>query len=127
MFAKWWKFTKKKISIISLIFISKFQKNWIRFIVISKIEFKNFQINLMLEIFMCLMLEFKKLFENFFSLRITFFLKRNLSQFFDFFFLTFFLEFALFFPYFPNMNCQVRKIKNQKHVLVVGGGRGTGG
>jgi hypothetical protein len=30
---------------------------WIRFIMISKIKLKFFQINLMLELFMCLMLE----------------------------------------------------------------------
>jgi hypothetical protein len=110
-------------SITSLIFISKFQKNWIRFIVISKIEFKSFQINLMLEFFMCLMLELFKNFEKKISLRIIFFLKRNLFQFFDnFFFGHFSLNLHYCFPYFPNMNCQVRKIKNQKHVLVVGGG-----
>jgi hypothetical protein len=62
VFAKWWKFTIKK----SLIIILKFQKNWIRFIMISNIECKSFQINLMLELFMCLMLEFLNLNLNFY-------------------------------------------------------------
>jgi hypothetical protein len=40
MFTKWWKFTMKKNSITLLIFIFKFQKTQIRFIMISKIELK---------------------------------------------------------------------------------------
>ncbi len=36
----------------SLIFILKFQKHWIRFMMISKLELKYFQINLMLQLFM---------------------------------------------------------------------------
>jgi hypothetical protein len=41
-----------------------------------------------------------------------------LSQLFYKFFchLPFFFEFALFFIVFPNKNCQVKKIQNQKHV-----------
>jgi hypothetical protein len=56
-FAVWWKFTTKKIfgNIINIYL--KFQINWIRFMMISKIELKCFQINLMLEFFMCLRLE----------------------------------------------------------------------
>jgi len=42
----------KKPLITSLIFILKFQKHWIRFMMISKIELKYFQINLMLELFL---------------------------------------------------------------------------
>jgi len=57
MFTKWWKFMTRKPLVTSLIFISKCQKNWIRFTMILKIEFKCFQINLMLELFICLRLE----------------------------------------------------------------------
>jgi hypothetical protein len=41
----------KKPLVTSLIFILKFEKNWIKFIVISKIELKCFEINLMLDVF----------------------------------------------------------------------------
>jgi hypothetical protein len=41
---------------------------------ISNIEFKSFQINLMLELFICLMLESLVLLLNFYSLGVTFFL-----------------------------------------------------
>jgi hypothetical protein len=61
MFAKWWKFVIKKNSVTSLIFILKFQKNWIKVIMISKIKLKIFQINLMLELFICLTLKLLKL------------------------------------------------------------------
>jgi hypothetical protein len=57
MFAKWWKFSTKKNSITLIIFILNFQKNWIRFIMISNIKLKSFQIILLLELFMFLMLE----------------------------------------------------------------------
>jgi len=57
----------KCFSKTSLIFILKFQKNWIRFIMISKVELKSFQISLMLELFMCLMLELLGLSQNFYS------------------------------------------------------------
>jgi hypothetical protein len=47
----------KTNSITSLIFIFNILKKWIRFIMFSKIELKqHFQIKLMLELFMCLML-----------------------------------------------------------------------
>jgi len=46
---------KKFNNIINIIL--KFQKDWIMFIMISKIKLKSFQINLILEFFMCLMLE----------------------------------------------------------------------
>jgi hypothetical protein len=39
---------------------------------ITNIKLKKFQINLMLEFFMSLMLKLLKLFENFYSLRVTF-------------------------------------------------------
>jgi hypothetical protein len=45
---------QKKPLAKSLIFILKFQKHWIWFIVFSKIELKFLQINLTLELFMCL-------------------------------------------------------------------------
>jgi hypothetical protein len=51
VFTKWWKFTTKKNSFTSLIFILNFQKNWIKFAMISNIKFKSFQIDLMLRFF----------------------------------------------------------------------------
>jgi hypothetical protein len=71
MFTKWWKFTTKKPLFTSLIFILKFQINWIRFMMISKIELKCFQINLILEIFLCLRLELLELFLKIYSLGVT--------------------------------------------------------
>jgi hypothetical protein len=56
MFAKWWKFITKKTQLHHL-FIFNFQNNWIRFIIILKIKIKKIQRNLMLELFMCLMLD----------------------------------------------------------------------
>jgi hypothetical protein len=47
----------QNLLVMSLIFILNFQKNWIRFMMISTIELKSFQINLVLELFMCLRLE----------------------------------------------------------------------
>jgi hypothetical protein len=55
MFAKWWKFTTKKNLVTSLMFILNFQKKRIKFIMISNIKLNFFQINLMLELFKCLM------------------------------------------------------------------------
>ncbi len=55
-----------------------------------------------------------------------FFQKNYLNFLASFFSFTFFPEFALFFPlFFPNTNCQVKKIQNQKNMLV--GGKGGGG
>jgi hypothetical protein len=71
--AKWWKFTTKEPLVTSLIFILKFQKNWIRFMMISDIELKCFKINLMLDLFMCFRLELLKLFLKFYSLGVTLF------------------------------------------------------
>jgi hypothetical protein len=51
MFTKWWKITTMKKSITSLIFILNFQKKGIRFIMISKIKLKIFQINFMFKSF----------------------------------------------------------------------------
>jgi hypothetical protein len=47
----------------------KFQKNWIKFMMISEIEFNCFQTNFMLELFMCLRLKLLKLFCKFYSLK----------------------------------------------------------
>jgi len=57
--------------VTSLIFILKFQKHWIGFMMISKIELKRFQINLMLELFMLLRLELLELIKKIYSLRVT--------------------------------------------------------
>jgi hypothetical protein len=80
MFKKWWKVTTKKPLgyIIDIYF--KFSKKK-RFMIISKIELKCFQINLTLELFMCLRLELLELLFNFYTLGVTFFLSKNLSQF----------------------------------------------
>jgi hypothetical protein len=48
---------QEKPLVASLIFILNYHKNWIMFMMISNIEFKRFQINLMLEFFLCLSLE----------------------------------------------------------------------
>jgi len=61
MFAKWWKCTTKQ-TLNYIINNYNFTKNWSRFMVFSNIELKFFQINLILKLFMCLMLEFLKLF-----------------------------------------------------------------
>jgi hypothetical protein len=89
---------------------------------ISKILLKSFQINLILELFMCLMLELLELLLVFYSLGVTFFF-----VIYDFNFLTmfyvFFYNLHFFFHFFPNKNCQVRKIRNQKkNVDCEGGG-----
>ncbi len=66
MFAKWWRFTTKKNKIngyiINIYF--KISKHWIRFMMVSEIELKYFQINLMLELFMRLRLELSELMCN---------------------------------------------------------------
>jgi hypothetical protein len=74
-------------------FILKFQKNWIKVTMISNIKLKSFQINLMLELFICLILELLKLLINFYSLGVTIYFWNLQFQFFDdyFFVFTFFL------------------------------------
>ncbi len=122
MFTKWWKFTTKKPLVTSLIFILNFQKNWIRFMMISKIELKRFQINLMLELFMCLRLKLLELLFKNYSLGVTCFFSNSWSQLFAKCFVFYiFLEFALFFPFF------LEQIRNQKNMLVEGSGGGGGG
>jgi len=111
----------------TLVFIFKFQKYWIRFIMISNIKLKFFQINLMFELFMCLMLEWLELFLKNLLIRSELFsLKFMVSNFGNIFVVYIFFEFALFFHFFPNKNCQIRKIRNQKnHVgCWLGGGWG---
>ncbi len=76
---------------------------------------KTIQINLILEIFICLILELLELILNFYSLEVTFFIEICDFKFmvFGICIFTIFFEFALFFPIFPNMNCQVVKFKNK--------------
>jgi hypothetical protein len=74
MFAKWWKFITKKNSVTSLIFILNFQQNWIRFIMISKIILKSFQINLLFEFFYVFNIGIIKINLKFYSLGIIIFL-----------------------------------------------------
>jgi len=75
---------------------------------------------------MCLMLELLELLWNFYSLGVTFFLWNLWSQFFGNIYILFTLsfEFALFYPFFPNKNFQIKKIQSQKNMLVGGGGGG---
>jgi hypothetical protein len=61
----------KKNLVTSLLFILKFQINWVMFIMISKIKHKIFQINLILELFICLILEWLELLKNLYSLYIS--------------------------------------------------------
>jgi hypothetical protein len=127
MFAKWRKFITKSKSITSLIFFSIFKFIFIRFIMISKINLKNFQISLKLKLFMYLMLELLELLLNFYSLGITFFLWDLWFQFFDFLlFFTFFLNLHYVFHFFPNKNCQVQKFETKK-ICRLRCARGTGG
>jgi hypothetical protein len=78
---------------------------------ISNIKIKNFQRHLTLKLFICLILELLKSNLIFFTRNNLFSLKFVISIFWQLFF-----EFALFFPFFPNKNCQVRKIQNLKNM-----------
>jgi hypothetical protein len=72
-------------------------------IMVSEIELKNFQINLMLELFMCLSFNLLNLFLNFYSLGVApplFFQICDIKILTKFLLFTFFLEFALFFSFF---------------------------
>ncbi len=127
MFVKWWKFaTKNKTFGTWLTFILNFQKNWIRFMMISNIELKWFQIDLMLELFICWRLKLLELFLKNYSLGITFhFFKIFVLIFWQVFLfgcLHFFLNLHYFFHFFPNKNCQAKNSKPKKHV-----GLGKGG
>ncbi len=112
----------KKNSITSLKFILNFQKNWIRFIMISKIKLKSFHINLMLELFMCLMLELLKLSKFFLLSRGNLFsLKFVISIFWQLFF-----EFALFFHFFPTRIAKWSKFETKNICWLRRGGREGG-
>jgi hypothetical protein len=110
MFAKWLTFTTKKPLDTSLIYPLKFQKYWIRFMIISKIELKCFEINLMLELFMCLRLELLELLLNVYSLGVIIFFKILIPIVLASFLLfTFSLEFAQFFSIvFPTKIAKLR-------------------
>ncbi len=94
-----------------------FSKKRIRFIVISKIELRKFQINLMLKF--CLSLELLKLIWNFYSLRVTIF-----SFNFDFKILAtfcclqFFLPFAFFSNFFQFFFINLSKFDTKKNMVV---------
>ncbi len=115
MFTKWWKFTTKKPLITSLIFILFYK--WIRFIMISKIQLKSFQINLMLKLVMCLWLELLQIL-NFYLLGITFFLSNLWSQFFGISFVSIFpwIICTIFSIFFPIRIAKLEKFKQNKHV-----------
>jgi hypothetical protein len=104
----------EKTSITSLIFILKFQKNWIRYIMMSNIELQSFQINLMLELLELLL--------NFYSLKPT-----SLFQNFNLKFLTMLLLFTFFwictnFPIFsPTRISKLEKIETKKMFVGAGG------
>ncbi len=80
---------------------------------ISKIELKCFQMNLMTEWFMCLrlvLLELLKIKISPIKINILFFQISDPKFLASFLLFTFFFEFALFFPFFLNKNFQVKKI-----------------
>jgi len=89
---------------------------------ISKIELKCFEINFMLNFFMCLRSELLKLLLIFYSLGIRFFFQIFDPKFFASFLLfKIFLEFVLFFQKtFPTIIGKSKKIEIKK--MVVGGG-----
>jgi len=102
---------------------------------ISKIEFKKFQINLMLELFICLILELLellfKLLEfllNFHSFKvILFFFKLVITTFWHFFCcLHFSLNLHYFFIFFPTRIAKLRKFEKKKHVGCGGVGKAKG-
>jgi hypothetical protein len=85
MLAKWWRFITPKNSITSLIFIlnlKKLDKVYNNL----KIKLKYFQINLVLEFFMCLMLQLLELLSKLLFIKNSFFsLKFMISSFGNFF------------------------------------------
>ncbi len=95
---------------------------------ISNIKLTSFQINLILELFMCLRLELLKLLiKNFVSIIFFSFQIDDFKYFAIFLLFTLLLEFAQFFPFFPNKNYQIKKKLKQKKMLLGGGGGGGGG
>jgi len=94
---------------------------------VSEIELKNFQINLMLEFFMCLSFNLLNLFLNFYSLGVAppFFFQFVISKFWQSFCcLHFSLNLHYFFHFFPNKNCRIRKFRKKKETWWL---RGKGG
>ncbi len=72
---------------------------------------------------MCLKLEFSELILKIYSLGVPFFFQICDFKFLAIFLLfTFFFEFEKIIPFFLQQNCQVRKIENQKNMLVGEGG-----
>jgi hypothetical protein len=127
MFVKWWNFTTNKTLSYIINFYFIFQKNWIRFIMISKIKLYFFSNKFEVGIFYMFNVGIIRIILKFYSLGITFFLRIFYLKFFTKKNLHFFLEFALFLSFFPNKNCQVKKNQNQKNMLVVEGEGGGGG
>ncbi len=85
---------------------------------ISKIELKCFQINLMFESFTCLRLELLELFLKIYSLKEN---SNFWSQVFGKFFVVYIFPWIYtFFHVFPNKNRQVNEIQNQKTMLLKG-------
>ncbi len=82
---------------------------------ISKIELKCFQINLMLELFMCLRFKLLNLFLKIYSLGATMFFSKKLSQLLASFLLfTFFLNLHYFLHIFPTTFAKLRKFETKK-------------
>jgi len=86
---------------------------------ISKIELKTFKIYLMLKLFMCLRLELLELFKKNSLLKVPFFFQIFGNVFVVYIFFWIFKKNSIFF----NRNCQVRKIRNKKNMLI--GGKGV--
>jgi hypothetical protein len=83
-----------------------YSKKLAQFIVISKIELKNFQKHFILEFFLCLKLESLKSLLKIYSLRASYFFQKTNLKFLAIVLLFIFsFEFALFFHFFPNKNC----------------------
>jgi len=92
---------------------------------ISKIELKCFQINLMLELFMCWRLKLLELFKKIYSSRMTFYFFKFLVPIFwqVFFFVVYiFLWICIIFSIFFQTKIAKLKIQNQKNMLVGGTG-----
>jgi hypothetical protein len=113
---------QRKPLVTSLVYIFILKNHWIKFMMISKIDLKCFQINFMLNVFMCLRSELLKLFLIFYSLGVRFFFQIFDPNFFAIFLLfKNFLEFVLFFQKtVPTRIGKLKKIEIKK--MLVGGG-----
>jgi hypothetical protein len=125
MFAKWWKFTTKEtlsyIINIYFKFSKKLDKVYNDFRDWIKKFSKKFDVGI---VYVFNVKVIKITFELLLIRSNLFSLKFVISNFWQFFCcLHFFLNLRNFFHFFPNKNCQVRKIWNQKNMLV-GGQRG---